>query len=299
MVIETGALRAKEDPIAWVQQKAAEALQRLDQKMASQPVQMYLPGFDLGAFPNHVNRSSLFAPIARGRRKFHRQTKMVSRSDAVIEYTGEQLDEADCDLMMALIWFAQKKPLGEWVTLNRAQLLRRIGRATGKQNYEWLHRRMRAMTEATLYIEVRKSDGSTRYKIGYAEAFHLISGFAFDEKSDEYCYQLDPRWVQLFSNREYSLINFDLRLQIKRGQDMAKTLQRLVATSSDPIQSYELEWLKSKMEYTGRMRDFKESLSKACNELKRLHIVSEYKITLDKKKQRELLKLWIPKAITA
>lgn len=47
------------------------------------------------------------------------------------------------------------------------------------------------------------------------------------------------------------------------------------------------------------MRDFKESLSKACEELKRLRIISEHKITLDKKKQRELLKLWIPKTITA
>lgn len=27
--------------------------------------QLFLPGFDTGAFPNHLNRSSIIAPIAR------------------------------------------------------------------------------------------------------------------------------------------------------------------------------------------------------------------------------------------
>lgn len=111
--------KSKRDPLEWVQQKAAEASVRLEQNAAETPKQLWLPGFDLGAMPNHLNRSSLFAPIARGRRKFHQQTRLVSRADAILEYTGEQLDEADCDLMMALIWYAQKQPLGEWVTMNR------------------------------------------------------------------------------------------------------------------------------------------------------------------------------------
>lgn len=41
------------------------------------PARVFLPGFALGAMPNHLNRSSLFAPIACGRREFHHQTVMV------------------------------------------------------------------------------------------------------------------------------------------------------------------------------------------------------------------------------
>lgn len=67
---------------------------------------------------------------------------MVSRSDCVLEYTGEQLDEADGEIIMALIFFAKPYPIGAPVPLNRAELLRRIKRSTGKHDYEWLHRRI-------------------------------------------------------------------------------------------------------------------------------------------------------------
>ena len=285
--------KSKRDPREWVKQKAAEAAARLEEAAAQQPRQRWLPGFDLGAMPNHINRSSLFAPVARGRRRFHRQTRLVSRADAVLEYTGEQLDEADCDLMMALIWYAQRHPLGEWVTMNRAEILRKIGRPLNKQTYDWLLRRMRAMTEATLYIEARKPDGGTRYKIGYAEAFHIVSGFQYIEETGEYRYKLDPRWVQLYARREYSLIDFEARLRIGRGQDMAKMLQRLIATSDESPQRYALDWLKSKMEYSSPMRKFREALAVACTELERLEIIAAHKIE-DSTKGKPQLALWLP-----
>lgn len=244
-----------------------------EQLAAGTPRQLFLPGFDIGAFPNHLNRSSLFAPIARGPRKFHRQTVMVTRRDCVLEYTGEQLDEADGDLIMALIAFAKPFPVGATAPLNRAELLRRMERDTGKQQYEWLHRRLKALTEATLFLEAKKPDGSTRYSIGKTASFRIVASFSYDDDSEVYSYSLDPRWVQMFGNLEYSLIDWEKRMLIGRGQDMAKTLQRLVATSADQVQRYALDWLKAKMEYGGRMRDFQNSLARAVRELERLEIV--------------------------
>ena len=281
----------KKDPMQWLKERAAAAAAGAEQKAAETPRQMFLPGFDLGAMPNHINRSSLFAPIARGRRKFHRQTRLISRADAVLEYTGEQLDEADCDLMMALIWYAQQQLLGEWVVMNRAEILRKIGRPLNKQTYDWLLRRMRAMTEATLYIEARKPDGGTRYKIGYAEAFHIVSGFQYVEEPGEYRYKLDPRWVQMYARREYSLLSFEARLRIGRGQDMAKTLQRLLSTSADPVQRYALGWLRDKMQYSGRMRDFRYALERACDELERLGIIARSMIE-DSTRGKPQLAVW-------
>ena len=130
------------DTLGWIRQKTAEATAQAEQKAAETPRQLFLPGFDIGAFPNHLNRSSFIAPIARGRRKFHRQSAMVTRRDCTLEYTGEQLDEADGDLVMALIAFAQPFPVGTSVPLNRAELLRKIKRSTGKHDYEWLHRQI-------------------------------------------------------------------------------------------------------------------------------------------------------------
>ena len=57
-------------------------------------------------------------------------------------------------------------------------------------------------------------------------------------------------------------------------QVAAKALQRLAATSSDKLQRFALDWLKSKLEYTGRQRDFQDALQQAMQELERLSIIS-------------------------
>ena len=193
---------------------------------------------------------------------------------------------------MALIAFAQPFPVGTSVPLNRAELLRKIKRSTGKHDYEWLHRRIKALTEATLFLEAKKPDGSTRYSIGKTVSFRIIAAFSYDDEAEAYSYSLDPRWVQMFGNREYSLIDWDKRMQIGRGQDMAKTLQRLLATSADPVQRYALDWLKAKMEYASPMRKFREALAAACAELKRLEIITAHKIE-DSTKGKPQLALWL------
>jgi len=284
------------DLMARCQERADAGRQAVELRQAEAPVKMFLPGFDIGTMPNHLNRSSFIAPIARGRRKFHRETVMVSRSDCVLEYTGEQLDEADGEIIMALVFFAQQRPLGTPVPLNRAELLHKIERGTGKQQYEWLHRRIKALTVGTLYIEARKPDGAVRYKIGSSVAFHVLSGFNYDEETEAYSYTLDPRWLVMFGNREYSLLDWEKRMQVGRGLDMAKTLQRLLATSSDPVQRYGLEWLKDKMQYAGRLRDFRDALTRAVRELERLEIVAKGSIG-DSTKGKPQLVLWLSPAV--
>ena len=279
----------------FAQERAARGREAAEQKAAETPRQLFLPGFDIGAFPNHLNRSSFIAPIARGRRKFHRQAAMVTRRDCVLEYTGEQLDEADGDLIMALIAFAQPYPLGTPVPLNRAELLRKLKRGTGKSQYDWLYKSMKRLREGVLFLEARKPDGATRYSVGKMQSFNVLKDLDYDGDSETYTFILDPRWVVMFGNREYSLLDWDKRMQIGRGQDMAKTLQRLLATSADPVQRYALDWLKSKMEYSSPMRKFREALAVACTELERLEIIAAHKIE-DSTKGKPQLALWLPAA---
>lgn len=276
----------------FAQERAARGREAAEQKAAETPRQLFLPGFDIGAFPNHLNRSSFIAPIARGRRKFHRQAAMVTRRDCVLEYTGEQLDEADGDLIMALIAFAQPYPLGTPVPLNRAELLRKLKRGTGKSQYDWLYKSMKRLREGVLFLEARKPDGATRYSVGKMQSFNVLKDLDYDGDSETYTFILDPRWVVMFGNREYSLLDWDKRMQIGRGQDMAKTLQRLLATSADPVQRYALDWLKAKMEYASPMRKFREALAAACAELKRLEIITAHKIE-DSTKGKPQLALWL------
>ncbi len=283
-----------EELIAHAHKRVAKINDGKDKAAAELPRQLFLPGFDIGAFPNHLNRSSFIAPIANDRRKLHHQTVMVTRRDCVLEYTGEQLDEADGDLIMALIAFAQPFQLGTPVPLNRKKLLRKIKRGSiGTTQYDWLHQSMKRLREGILFLEARKPDGSTRYTVGKMESFNVLKDLSYDGHSETYTYILDPRWVVMFGNREYSLIDWDKRMQIGRGKNMAKTLQRLLATSSDLVQRYALDGLKAQMEYTSPMRKFRDSLVAACKELERLEIVSEWRIE-DSTKGKPQLSLRLP-----
>lgn len=155
--------------------------------------------------------------------------------------------------------------------------------------YEWLHRRTKALAEATLFLEARKPDGSTRYRVGKTYAFHILSAFYYDDEEETYFFRLDPRWVELFSNREYALLDWDARLQIGRGKDMAKTLQRLIATSADSVQRFALDWLKALMVYGSPMRKFRQALMAAVAELERLDIITSGKLETSTKGNPQLV----------
>ena len=285
----------KRDSFEFIKQKAAEVAAQAEQKAAETPRQMFLPGMDefMRAMPNHIARSSLFAPVARGRKRMHKDTVLQSRGDAVIKFWGEQLDEAQADVWMQAMKEAQRQPLGTPVVLNRAAFLREIGRQTGNYEYKWLHRTMQSLSFAMLVIEVTKEDGKPKLSIGKTRALHLIEGFDYDEDCEEYTLTIDPRWHVMYSNREFALIDWKKRMEFGRNQDMAKTLQRLVATSSNSVQRYAVDWLKDKMEYSGRVRDFRDALARACAELERLEIITAHKIE-DSTKGKPQLALWLP-----
>lgn len=278
-------------------ERAARARDAAEQKAAETQQQLFLPGMDefMRAMPNHIARSSLFAPVARGRRKMHDGTILQSRGDAEIRFSGKQLDEAQADVWMQSMKVAQTQPLGTPVVINRAEFLRAIGRAESGQNYQWLHRTMQDLAFAMLVIEVKRADGKPKLSIGKTRALHLIAGFDYDEAAEEYSLTIDPRWHAMYGNREFALIDWEKRQQIGRNQDMAKSLQRLIATSADPVQRYALDWLKAKMDYSGRMRDFRDALARACAELERLEIITAHKIE-DSTKGKPQLALWLPSA---
>jgi hypothetical protein len=285
---------AHADSFPFVRQKLLEAQARrgvAPLSSSEQPRQLFLPGLEefMRAMPNHAARSSLFAPIARGKRPYHQQKVLVSRGDATITYTGYQLDEAQADVWMQLMYEAKDVPLGASVRMNRCAFLRAIGRGTSGRDYEWLRSTMIAFTSATLVVEVRKSDGATKYKVGRTRAFHMLSDFDYDADTGTYTFTVDPRWAVLFGGREYALIDWNRRLQIEAGCDMAKAIQRLVATSSNKVQSYSLEWLKEKLQYNSPLRKFRVALLASIDELERVGVVDRGRICCSAKGVEQLL----------
>lgn len=239
--------------------------------------QRTLPLFPLleSAMPNHLARSSLFAPIKSGTRQIHEKALMASRGDASIYYSGHQLDMADNDVFLQALRVAQGARLGDSIYFNRAQFLREIGRTTGKSQYEWLQESFYRLTSGTVLIQTKR----------YKAALHLIDGYALDEETGEYWLRMNPEIIKLFGHMEYGLVDMHTRLRIGRKQDMAKWLQNYVATHEEGkthVISAQLLQLWSGS--TGRLRDFQaRSLLKALQELERLGLIRNAQIRSDGK----------------
>lgn len=286
----------KDTPMERLKARSEAAKQRL-QDREQEPRQLFLPGMDefMRAMPNPVADSSLFAPVARGVKKMHAGAVLASRKNTTLTYWGVQLNELHADIVMQLLWEQQRQgvAVGDTVTLNRNAFMKLLGWSTGGKDYKRFHRYMLELTAATLVIESKKPDGASKYHIGATKTFRILDNFECDEGGEDYRYRLDPRWVVMFGNQEYALLDWSKRLQISAGQDLAKALQRLVATSADQVQRYSLEALKTKMQYASPMRKFREALAAACAELKRLEIVTEWSIE-DSTKGKPQLALWLP-----
>src|SRR3546814_2505615 len=115
----------------------------------------------------------------------------------------------------------------------------------------------------------------------------MLGGFDYDEPSCSYTIYADPRCAQIFSNREYALVDWTKRLQMRH--DLSKSLQRLIGTSADIQQKYSLDILKQRAQYTGRMRDFRTSLERSLTELEELEVITKPRIetaTRDRKSTR-------------
>ena len=293
---DTKSKRSTAEMMAWLEEKSIQAREAAEKK-AQEPRQMFLPGMDefMRALPNPVADSSLFAPVARGVKKMHAGAVLASRLNTILTYWGVQLNELHADITMQLLWEQQRQgvAVGDTVTLNRNAFMKLIGWSNGGKDYKRFHRYMLELTGAMLVIESKKPDGASKYHIGATKTFRILDNFECDEGGENYRYRLDPRWVVMFGNREYALLDWSKRLQISGGQDLAKALQRKLATSSDPVQRFGLEALKHGMQYASPMRKFRESLAAACAELERLEIVSAWRIE-DSTRGKPQLALWLP-----
>lgn len=255
--------------------------------------QHFLPGLEeaMRAMPNHIARCSLFAPVARGRKKLHKAALLLETPSVTLRFWGEQLDEAQADVWMQLMYEASQAPLGEPIRVNRAQLLRAVGRSVGKWQYDWLHRTAQALSWAMISIvvpgkyEIEGKKGKESQQA--EELLHMIEGYSYDPGVEEYVLRVDPRWRHLYGNGEFALVDWGKRLQIGQGQDLAKSLQRLIVTSADQEQRYSLAFLKKRAQYESPMRKFREALAEAMKELERLGIIAGGRIESSTKGQEQ------------
>src|SRR5690554_2570902 len=195
---------------------------------------------DDSAIPKQILRSSMFAPITRGKRKYLNDKLVAESPEGDITYTGAQLDQADLDVLLAII-----KLLSEYTNSGNvvkvAQitdengrleysrlicgskgLLKMIKRSQGKSGRKWLWSSLQRLTgELTLNIDFGDATGD-KYFAGQ------ILGKRAKTEDDLLMIDINHDFVWLFGGNNFSFINMGKRFQLTG--DFTKWLQGFVST---------------------------------------------------------------------
>jgi TrfA protein len=225
--------------------------------------------------PNIIARSALFGVIKRGSRSYKERELIASRDDIKIYYTGKTLDQADCTVWMQALAFASK--LGERIKINRSGFLKELGKTTGKKDYEWLDASLTRLMTGVVTVYTKK----------YHLEFHLIDiwgKFMNEDNPVEYILRVSPEVIHMWANSEYTRVEWDKRLAIRHGNDLASWMQLYVRSNATNGKAHHigLDKLKnwcglSKM----RLDHFRTGMRKSLSELLRIGEVEEATIRDD------------------
>lgn len=212
---------------------------------------------EVRALPNPMLRSALFAVIRPGRRGHLKQKLLSSRRDVRITFTGQQLDQADADVYMQLLHIARLHPIGDIIHINRAEILRAIGRSTGETAYLWLESVIDRLFGGYMDIETKH----------YKFSLRLIADRLLDKKNGEYWFKMDARTVDMFRGDQLTYIDMDKRRALGRNANLAKWLLGYASTHKAAMwHRIDAQYLREWSGYEGtRDNKWRESLVLALN----------------------------------
>ena len=255
--------------------------------------QMTLPGYSVPRTPgetapmsNYLARTSLFAPIRKGRRVMHDKQRLHSPEGLEVLYSGKQLDMADQDVYLTALRLAGGIKPGDRIVINRAAFLRMLGykHNPGARDYKWL--------EESFY---RISTGRVLIKAKHIEAnLPLIGALLSDQRSGDYYFTIPRETYALWAKNLYSYIDLEKRHALERNVPLSKWLQSYAQSHAPGTHTISMDLLHQWCGYGGRLRDFRESLTGALDELTRVSILASWSIQeRGTGRQKKIMISWI------
>ena len=270
-------MNSADDLTARLQQIAKRAQQRQRERTPKPPpqpapvVRLPLWPAELRTCPSCVLRSALFGVVQRGRRKALERAILATWEGVTLRYTGWRLDQGDLDVWLAALHLAREHHLGVRVPVTVNEMLRTMGRCTGKHDHEWFKGAVARLTACAVEITAgRKTFGGP-----------LIEGFERDEVTGAHVLYLSPRLAELFEDDNYTRIDWEIRRDL--GMDLAKWLHGYIASHRATPQNphrISLERLRTLCgSETDELWKFRQQVRKAMQDLQATGVVAAWRIT--------------------
>ena len=191
---------------------------------------------------------------------------MVSRSVIPVE----QLDQADLDVWEQTLHLARTQALGSRCYFTVHGFLKTLGRATGKQNHEWLKSSLTRLAGAVVEITAGR-----RTYFGT-----LIEDGIRDEDTGRYVVEINPKLAKFYGRTQWTQIDWEQRQRL-RGKPLALWLHGFYASHAAP-HALSVEYLhRLSGSQTKQLRYFKKNLAQALRDLEAAGAIKSFEIQSD------------------
>ncbi len=228
---------------------------------------IYLPTWreDRQASPNSLLRSALFAAIQSKDRVYLNKAEVFSQQGMNISYTGQQLNQEDMTVWLALVDMMKKDPLGTECKFTAHEILKYMDLGTGGNAYERLEMAVSRMTACLVRIETEK----------YIYGKSLIEGFVIDKSTNEYRVELSRHLIKLFGDNDWTAIDWEQRKQL-RNKPLSLKLHDYYSSHEKPL-PVSIEFLLNMTGSTNSQKaSFKRQVKVALKELVKINFLKGY-----------------------
>ena len=205
---------------------------------------------------NDMARSALFSCVQGVDRRVLHNTVLATVGEVKIEFTGQQLNQDDHDVLMQLVFMARDKRLGQFVVVSAYAILKGLGRKHGGHEHDQLRQEIERLTKGSVTLRSKE--------INYTG--HLIDESLQDLRTRHWMYRFNVNMRTFFGLDNYTLIDWERRKNLKR-KDLARWLQLYLATHAQPF-PVRVDFLRQKSgSQAAALREFRRMLKRALGEL--------------------------------
>ena len=220
--------------------------------------------------PNSFLRSALFAAIQGKDRADFKKAELFSQQGITITYTGQQLNQEDMTVWLALVNLMKKDPLGTECQFTGNEILKHIGLSTGGREHERLNDAILRMTACAVVVK------TNRYTYGGS----LIHNFAINERTKHYKLTLNRHLIKLFDDSDWTAIDWEQRKQL-RNKPLCLKLHDYYSSHEKPL-PVSLEFLADLSGCKNSQKaSFKRQVKTALEELVKIGFLISYSIEMN------------------
>ena len=217
--------------------------------------------------PNSFLRSALFAAIQSKDRRDLKKADIFSQQGTTVTYTGQQLNQEDLTVWLALVDLMKKDPLGTECKFTAHEILKYMGLEIGGSGYERLNDAIVRMIACAVVIKT-----GTKTYMG-----SLIGGCDINEHTKVYRLDLNRHLVKLFGENDWTAINWEQRKQL-RHKPLCQKLHDYYSSHEQPL-PVSIEFLSDITGSVNKQKaDFKRKVKSALEELVKISFLRGYSI---------------------